>query len=100
MALICKLARNPNATPVVMYTNCFKCAVWSLDGCTYMNGAVFVDMWPFVCVNDDGQMDKTNMVVWYGLVWQYGGMAMMMRAPGIPDVSCHAKRRGSLQVWC
>ena len=34
-----------------------------------MNGTVFVDMWAFVCVNDDGQMDKINMVVWYGNMW-------------------------------
>ena len=69
MSLVCKLARNPNATPNVMYTKCAKCAAWSLDGCTYMNVPVFVGMWPLLCVNDDGQMNKINMVVWYGNMW-------------------------------
>ena len=49
MALMCKLVRNPNATPDVTYTKCAKCAAWSLDGCTNMNGAVFVGTWRFVC---------------------------------------------------
>ena len=44
-----------------------------MDAHIYMNGTVFVDMWAFVCVNDDGQMDKINMVVWYGMaIWWNG----------------------------
>ena len=63
-----KLAQNPNAIPDVMYTNCVQIRGMIVGWMhIYERGCVCGHV--AFCVNDDGQMNKINMVVWYGNMW-------------------------------